>query len=256
MSTLADALRTYFRHTEGRGKNCVVEPFRREEFDYFFCYPEDYSQQTIEWVGGEFARRPHNPAFEVIYVYSKQAGALDLNFRGSRKAIEPLQAMFATTLLKLSELPPDPKDARVYDLNPLRQRSFEFVFDTSSGVEDVRVNKLRLSSKVRPGERMTLESGTARNPEAVYELLAEVGRVLPLHLYNVTQVELSATVTRGAGEKPKSVVIRITHPNSCSLKCDEQDLKLRDMLRASGIEPREAAEGNGTETDAGESGAA
>jgi hypothetical protein len=42
--------------------------------------------------------------------------------------------------------------------------------------------------------------------------------------------------------KPAKVVtIRITHPNSCSLKYDEIDLKLRDMLIASGIEPREPA---------------
>jgi len=29
-----------------------------------------------------FGRRPHNPAFEVIYVYSQKEGSLDLNFRG------------------------------------------------------------------------------------------------------------------------------------------------------------------------------
>ena len=44
-------------------------------------------------------------------------------------------------------------------------------------------------------------------------------------------------------DKPaKSVTILITHPNSCSLKYDELDLKLRDMLEASGIEPKEPAE--------------
>ena len=88
---LASLIRTYFHRTEGRGKNCVVEPFRRGALDYFFAYPEDYSQQSIEWVDGQFGRRPHNPAFEVIYVYSQQDGSLDLN-RGARKAVEPLQA--------------------------------------------------------------------------------------------------------------------------------------------------------------------
>ena len=79
----------------------MVEPFRRGELDYFFAYPEDYSQQSIEWVNGEFDRRPHNPAFEVIYVYSQKEGSLDLNFRGSNKAVEPLQGMFATAILKI-----------------------------------------------------------------------------------------------------------------------------------------------------------
>jgi hypothetical protein len=63
---LAGLIRTYFHRTEGRGNNCVVEPFRRGELDYLFAYPEDYSQQSIEWVNGKFGRRPHNPAFEVI----------------------------------------------------------------------------------------------------------------------------------------------------------------------------------------------
>jgi hypothetical protein len=121
---LADGIRNYFHRTEGRGRNCAVETFRRGELDYFFAYPEDYSQQSVEWVDGEFGRRPHNPAFEVIYVYSEKDGTLDLNFRGSHKAIEPLQGMFAVTILGLPELPPDPEDERVYDLNPLRERSF------------------------------------------------------------------------------------------------------------------------------------
>ena len=124
---LASLIRNYFHRTEGRGNNCIVEPFRRGDLDYFFAYPEDYSQQSIEWVNGDFGRRPHNPAFEVIYVYSQKEGSLDLNFRGSYKAIEPLQGMFATAILKLAELPPDPEDERVYDLNPLCQKGFEFV---------------------------------------------------------------------------------------------------------------------------------
>jgi hypothetical protein len=43
------------------------------------------------------------------------------------------------------------------------------------------------------------------------------------------------------GKPPKAVNIRITHPNSCSLKYDEIDLSLRQMLEASGIEPQAPA---------------
>jgi hypothetical protein len=239
---LAHLISTYFHHTEGRGKNCVVELFRRRELDYFFAYPEDYSQQSVEWVDGEFARRPHNPAFEVIYVYSQKEGSLDLNFRGPHKAVEPLQGMFATAILKLAELPSDPKDERVYDLNQLRQKSFHFVFDVGTGVQGVAVKKLRLSSKVKRGDRVTLEADASGGPGAIYELLDKIGKSLPLHLYNVTQVELAASVMVDATKPPKSVAIRITHPNSCSLKYDELDLKLRDMLECSGIEPKEPAE--------------
>jgi hypothetical protein len=239
---LADLIRKYFHYTEGRGNNCIVELFRRGERDYFFAYPEDYSQQNIEWVDGQFDRRPHNPAFEVIYVYSQREGSLDLNFRGSRKAVEPLQGMFAKAILKLPELPPDPDDERVYDLAALRQKSFSFVFDVGSGIQGVAVKKLRLSSKFKKGDRITVEADAVGKADAVYDLLDKIGRSVPLHLYNVTQVELAASVIVDAEKPPKSVTIRITHPNSCSLKYDELDLKLRDMLEASGIEPKEPSE--------------
>jgi len=240
---LAESIRSYFHRTEGRGKNCVVETFRRGERDYFFAYPEDYSQQSVEWVDGEFARRSHNPAFEVVYVYLQSEGRLDLNFRGSNKAIEPLQGMFAEAILGLPEMPPDPEDERVYDLNSLRERGFQFVYDPASGIESVAVKKLRLSSKYVKGDRITVEADATTKPEAIYDLLDKVGRSIPLNFYNVTQVELAAKVATKPGEKAKSVTVRITYPNSCSLKYDDVDLKLREMLVASGIEPREPGEG-------------
>ena len=242
LQALAGKIRVYFHQTEGRGNNCVVEPFRRGELDYFFAYPEDYSQQSIEWVKGKFARRPHNPAFEVIYVYSKKEGSLDLNFRGSYKAIEPLQGIFAVEILKLAELPPDPKDERVYDLDPLRQKGFDFTYAVGSGVENVAVKKLRFSSKIKKGDRITLEADPSSNPGAVYELLDKIGKSVPLHLYNVTQVEIAASVVIDSNKPPKTVTIRVTHPNSCSLKYDEIDLKLREMLSASGIELKDPAQ--------------
>jgi hypothetical protein len=239
---LASQIRNYFHRTEGRGNNCVVEPLRRGELDYFFAYPEDYSQQSIEWVDGEFGRRPHNPAFEVIYVYSQKDGTLDLNFRGVRKAVEPLQGMFATTILKLEELPPNPKDERIYDLGQLGKRGFNFAYDIGSGIEDVVVRKLRLSSRFNKGERIILEADTTDDSDAIYDLLDKIGKATPLHLYNVTQVEIAASVVIDVDKPAKTVTIRITYPNSCSLKYDELGLKLRDMLEASGIEPKEPAE--------------
>jgi hypothetical protein len=239
LQQLADLIRHYFHYTEGRGNNCVVEPFRRGNRDYFFAYPEDHSQRSIEWVDGVFNPRPHNPAIEVVFVYSQTEGSLDLNFRGSNKAIEALQDIFATAILKIDEIPPDPKDQRVYDLNPLRQKDYNFVYALGSGIETLVVKKLRLSSRFKKGDRITLEADTEENPDAVYVLLDRFGKSLPLHLFNVSQVEIAASIVVNPAKPPKTVIIRITYPNSCSLKYDELDLRLRDMLEASGIEPKE-----------------
>jgi hypothetical protein len=240
----------YSHYTEGRGKNCIVEPFRRGELDYFFAYPEDYSKQSVEWVNGEFDRRPHNPAFEVIYVYSQKDGSLDLNFRGSNKAVVPLQGMFATAILKLDELPPDPSDKRIYDLAPLLQKDFNFIYEAGSGIFEVAVKKLRLSSRMKKGERLTLEADPFKNRDAVYELLEQIGDSLPVNLYSITQVELVALVDLDLDKPAKRVSFRITYPNSCSLKYDEIGLKLRDMLAASEIEPKDPDEITGKQLEA------
>jgi hypothetical protein len=236
---LARLIRDYFHHTEGRGRNCEVDPLRRNDLDYFFAYPEDYSQRSIEWVDGEFKPRPHNPAFEIIFVFSQRDGTLDLHYSGDRKAVEPLQTFFAEAILKEMELKPDEDDNRVYDLDLLRGRDFPFIYDAGSGIESVAVKKLRLSSKVKKGDRITLEADSKIDSYAVYDLLDRVAKSLPMHHYNVTQVELVATVIVSPDSPPKNIPIRITHPNSCSLKYDKLDLKLREMLERSGIEPKE-----------------
>lgn len=235
---LATKIGTYFHHTEGRGKNCVVEPLRRGDRDYYFAYPEDHSQRSIEWVNDDFQPRPHNPAFEVVFVYSQREGSLDINFRGSPKAIEALQSIFAQAILKLKDLPADPKDDRVYDLDALKHKGFEFNYAPGSGIDKVVVKKVRLTSRYRKTDRITLEADPAHEPQAVYDLVEAVSKSLPLNLFNVTQVELAVTMGAQVGKPAKTHTLRITHPNSCTLKYDELDLKLRDMLEASGIEPQ------------------
>ncbi|MCK5230084.1 MAG: hypothetical protein KAR13_07450, partial [Desulfobulbaceae bacterium] len=53
----------------------------------------------------------------------------------------------------------------------LKQQNFQFISDPASGIEDVRVRKLRLTSMVGRKERIVLEADPTYNPDAVYELL-------------------------------------------------------------------------------------
>ena len=237
LTRLSDRIKAYFKSTEGRGQNCVVEPFRRGNKDYFFAFPEDHSLTSIEWQAGEFNARPHNPAFEIVFVYSQADGTLDLNFRGNNKVVAALQEIFAQTILKLEALPPDPKDNRVYDLAPLMKPDFEFSFGVGSGIQRAVVKKLRLVSRFDSAERITLEADSSLDPLAIYGLLDRIGKAVPLGLYNVSQVEISALMAGVDGKPPKRTSFRITYPNSCSLKYEAADLNLRAMLEQSGIEP-------------------
>ncbi len=241
VQVLSDLLRAYFLEKQGRARHVLIEQVRRGDLDYYFCYLEDYSRQSPEWDGPVFRPRPHNPAFEIVYIWSEAEGTLELNYRGDYQTAQSLQEMFAKAILKLPQLPSKPKDDRIYELDKFSRSGFEFRYDASSGIEDVAVKMVRLSSRVNRGERITLEANPEENPDAVYELLVKLS--LPLHLYNVTQVELTASVVTKAGKKPKKIPIRLTWPNSCSLKRDALGDKLRAMLSASGIEPKEAPQG-------------
>ena len=96
-------------------------------------------------------------------MYSEKDGTLDLNFRGSYKAIEPLQGMFATAILKLPELPPDPTDERVYDLNPLRERSFQFRLRSGQRHPERGSEETPAVLQSCQGDRITLEADAAAN---------------------------------------------------------------------------------------------
>lgn len=238
LDQLAALMKDYFTKAEGRGRNCAVEHYRRGAKDYFFAFPEDHAMRAIEWINGAFDSRPHNPAFEIVYVYTKGDGTLDLFCRGATKAAVRLQEMFAKAILNQPALPPDRKDERVYELNTLMAPTFQFVHAPGSGIGSVAVKKLRLTSKLRPGDRITLEANPEGNRQAIYELLQQIGQAVPLAQYHVTQVELSASVWAGEGSPAKTVTFTVTHPNSCSLRHDDLDETLRDLLVASGIEPR------------------
>jgi hypothetical protein len=108
----------------------------------------------------------------------------------------------------------------------------------------VAVKKLRLSSRVNKGDRITLEADATQIGCTMFA--DKIGHP-PLHLYSVTQVELAASVVVDMDKSAKTVTIRITYPNSCSLRYDEVGLKLRAMLEASGIEPKEPPEKAGAE---------
>lgn len=236
--TLEWQISDFFHRTEGRGKDCHVDCLRRDDRDYLFALPADYSRQANEWIDGELAPRAHTPAFEIVYVYTEREGSLDLNFRGDAKRAEAVQGIFAKAILGLPSLPPIQRSRAVYSLDDF-VRPFAFKFDVESGIRRVAVKLLRLSSTLVEGDRITIEADASANPDAVYKLLATIGRSVDVRHYKVTRIELTASIVLKAGDKARAISFALTHPCLCSLKYDEVGLKLREMLSKSGIEPGE-----------------
>ena len=232
----------YLQSAQGRGRNSIVEPFRRGDRDYFFAYPEDHSVQEVEWEKGKLIRRPHNPAFEIIFVYSQAEGSLDIYYRGPRKPVQSFQEIFAYSILGLDELPPDPANEKVYDLNPLGDRGYHFVFNPDNDIKHASIQKIRFSSRTRKGERILVETGNPDNSLAIYDTIERMVKTGQLRHCNVTQIEVVADIGESGTDKTKRKRFRVTHPNSCTLKYDKAGILLRNMLEESGIEPKDREE--------------
>lgn len=238
---LARAISRYFHTKEGRGRNCRVEMYRRYEKEYFFALPEDFAQSGVEWVRNELATRARHPAFDVIFVYSQREGSLDIYAPRNTAAVPALQKIFAATILKFEDLDEASADKRVYALDALAHRDFVFRYPAASGIEQVTIQLLRLSLKSGNKRRITIETDPASGPEAIYDLLDSI-KTPPFH---VTQAEIKVKFSQLAATRARTRTFKISYPNWCALRHDGGDLVIRNMLTASGIEPREAARNPG-----------
>lgn len=233
IKSLADAISNFFYFQQGRGKNCKVEPYRRNHKEYFFAYPEDFAQSAIEWVNDALKPQARHPAFEIIFVYSEVDGSLDVYAPKNTKAIPKLQEIFAQQILKMDELAECSADKPVYELASVVDDDFEFKIAPTSGIDSVMITRLRVDLKQGGNRRITLEADTKKNPLAVYQLLDE----LNLPPYTVSQVTLKVTFEPVGNQPAKYKTFNVTPPHSCALHHDGNDLKIREMLARSGLEP-------------------
>lgn len=233
IEALSKAISLYFREQESRGKHCKIETYSRNNKEYFFAYPEDYAQANIEWVSDNLENRATHPAFEIIFVYCEEEQSLDIYPPKIPKAVPVLQQLFAKHILHLDSLPDGEIDKRVYELDTVAERDFDFQITEESGIDSVVVTHLRLSYKNQTKKRLTLEADTKKSPLAVYDLLAE----LDLPPYYISQIGVKVLFAANGAKRKATRNFNITYPNSCALNYDGNDLKIREMLVASGIEP-------------------
>jgi hypothetical protein len=230
---LAQAISHYFHTKEGRGRNCKVDIFRRHEKEYFFAYPEDFAQSSVEWVRNTLAPCARHPAFEIIFVYTKAEGSLDIYAPRNTKAVPDLQQIFAEAILKFDELDEFAGDNRVYALDALADRDFVFKYAPDRGIESVAVRKLRLSLKSGKKRRVAVEADPTHDPKAIYDLMDK----LNLPPFHVTQAEIKVSFAPTPGTRGRTRSFKISYPNWCALRHDGRDLVIRQMLTDSGIEP-------------------
>ena len=196
---------------------------------YFIAFPEDYAHQSFEWVDDKFENCQRNPAFQVFFVYSECDASLDINFRGPKKTLKELRKIFAKSILKIDGVPDEVKGKQMYDLEPLRDKRFEFEYDCDSQIENVHISKLQFTSIYSSKGRVLIEEADGKIYHAIDRF--------DLRDYKVTMAEIKSLIKIDPTKRAKKVTIKIyQNANACSLKYEGYELKLRKMLSDSGIE--------------------
>lgn len=134
MDMLRRDVSSYYWQAQGRGQKCQIDHIQRSENqDYFFVYLSDHANTDLVLnETGEFQRVRRRCAFEVVFVFDRSAGVMDVFAHGGRNVIEPLQEIFAKAIIGVDLDPEDPEIP--YWVEGLKDCSFQFVTDPEDGI--------------------------------------------------------------------------------------------------------------------------
>ena len=239
---LAAKLSEYFTKRQGRGGSCVVHPYRRGvdgNREYYFAYPEDHKHTPLVFDAGELVARPHNPAFEVIFIHDDSQQTLSIWHDGTKEQVRDLQVIFADAVLGTRISRDSPRDDRAYDLAPFLNPDFMFKPDDVLGIEQVELRKIRVRTSGKDARTLTIELGKTTAASALHRDLSAVLDGVPASQRQATQVGLQVTfepLPNQTARRTRS--FQITAPNSSNLKVDDFSPLIERMLVDHGIEPR------------------
>lgn len=238
---LGAAIVALFQQKEGRGDHCVVEQYcrgARGEKEYFFAYPQDHRQMAVEYDRGEMTRRPHRPAFEIIFILDDEQRTLSIWHQGKKERIVDLQVAFANTVLGHDIPRESPRDDRVYDLDVFLDPDFIFQPRPELGIGSAEVRNIRVRVLGAEQHTIGIELGARTPGPVLHHRLKAVTYGIPKSMLEVSRIRIRVTFDPGPREtRPKLRNLELAFPNFCNLQGDSRDILIQRMLTDHGIEP-------------------
>lgn len=238
--TLAEAVKMIFRQNEGRGDHCEVRQYRRGakgEREYFFVYSEDHKQTPVQFQDGKMAKRPYNPAFEIIFILNDSERSLTIWHHGASNRIKDLQQAFAKAVLKQHIEWDSPRDERVYDLERLKAPSFKFVPAPELGIAKVEIRRIGLRILGSEPHLVTIDLGQKTESHVLDRRIEAVTAGLRPSICRVARVGCRVTFEKGPQDaRARTRSFELVWPNSSSIQNDPHGLLIQRMLSDHGIE--------------------
>lgn len=225
---LAHELTDFYSTTQGRGRYCHVENYRRANgAEYFFAYLDDYPDGHLVFGdSGQLQKQPERAAFDNVFVYCPEDGTMELYCQGGKKVREPLEELFCESVLGI-EVGPAAANQAAYKLDRLKDPAFPFPTDPHDGVVDVRLRRVRLDVIAVPGQRVILEVGPKGERGEIHHVIAEYlnQQNLPMSSVRVTLATFQLTFASENGSKPKTLTFDLSYPSSSNLKSKPDEMR-------------------------------
>ncbi len=226
---LGEALTSVYAPAQLRGKQCMVEHYRRADgADYFFAYLDDYPDKHLVFDGDDNQPtvRWDRYAFENVFVYSGDEGVLEIVAPGGGKMWTTLQVAFCKAVLKKDIPPADPLKPS-YRLDHLLQNDFPLPTDPADRVEDARITRLRIIPRGGSGH-IEIKADPRGDRNDIYRKMDRWLRRenLPVEGLRVVQATFSLRfVHNGVGRQP-TLTFEISVPHSSNLKSKPDEARV------------------------------
>lgn len=223
VQNLKIAIASLYRREQARGHCCTIESYSRRGCLYLFVYLDDYTQtHTGHDDRGKLSRHPLRPTFEVVFVYNRPAGTLDLYAPGERRWRTTLRDLFCEHILH-HEPPPAPADQPPYRMKGLLSRSFPLPTDSTAGVISATIRRLKLIPP-RRARRVILEADPAAG-EDIYDMLDDhfPADRFPREQVWVNQVTFGVKYCTSDDDRERSLTFTVSYPDACDLRNKPED---------------------------------
>lgn len=225
ISSLKTGISAFYWQAEGRGKNCQIEHIQRNKIqDYFFVYLSDHADTQLDFDDSGNLKKTHRrSAFEVVFIFDRARGIMDVYANGGKDVYKPLQEIFARTILG-TELGPDDAN-NPYNVEVLKDKNMMFPTDPEDCIIQVAVRMLRLAPLGNTKKKITVKLPSNGNPEEIYISLENDlnGTNLPVSNVHVERAAITMTLT---GYKNKKSLTFEIGPKNCTLKSEADEFRL------------------------------
>lgn len=240
---LETALKTYYQNRDkGLGQRCLIDIYPKKDRVYVVAYisargvndviPDEKNEEKL-------IKSTRRESIEIYYLYlrsedDKEGGELEIKAKGGYTTEKELLRVFSQSVLKHTL--DDTKQK--YDLEPLKNKNFSFVYDTEDEVEGWRLKGLDLKTPdLQTKIKLTTKNENGGGVEPMWRQLNSLQLADKMSSLRLDKAEMKIKFKPTKKHPKGTKTFYITWKDTSSLNdIDDLDIKAGQVLKKSKID--------------------